>query len=81
MDLRTKLNIYSRNQARQIADELGDDECLACGGPRHEIHHRDGDPFNNHPMNLIPLCHRCHKAVHHMDRTVEGLQEWKRSLP
>lgn len=28
------------------------------------VHHKDGDPINNHPSNLVTLCHRCHKLVH-----------------
>ncbi|MGL4253418.1 MAG: HNH endonuclease signature motif containing protein [Fusobacteriaceae bacterium] len=28
------------------------------------VHHKDGDHLNNHPDNLITLCHRCHKLVH-----------------
>ena len=28
------------------------------------VHHKDCDPTNNNPDNLITLCHSCHKFVH-----------------
>lgn len=24
------------------------------------VHHRDGNPINNHPSNTVALCQRCH---------------------
>lgn len=46
------------------------DYCEYCGNKKLDtkltfvVHHKDGDPINNHPSNLVTLCHRCHKLVH-----------------
>jgi len=38
----------------------------AIGGEDHpQIHHIDGDPSNNDPLNLIPLCPNCHLSDQH----------------
>lgn len=42
------------------------DECERCQfTPKHtcqlDVHHRDGDPFNNDPANLETLCANCHR--------------------
>lgn len=41
--------------------------CLNCGGPAHDIHHRNArgmggssDPAIHHPSNLVSLCRPCH---------------------
>lgn len=44
------------------------DECARCGhdgsDKRLEVHHIDGDPYNNAMGNLEVLCTTCHKAHH-----------------
>lgn len=46
------------------------DHCEYCGKQHLEtkltfvVHHRDGNPINDDPSNLITLCHSCHKLVH-----------------
>lgn len=38
--------------------------CAECEAvPASERHHWDGDPFNNEPVNVVPLCHRCHMRL------------------
>jgi len=32
--------------------------------PGHDVHHRDGDPFNDDPANLIALTPEEHRAAH-----------------
>jgi len=52
--------------------------CQNCGtphgqGPGHRtltVHHRDHDPANNDPSNLVALCAACHLAEE---------RKWKRS--
>lgn len=49
--------------------------CPSCGRSygqvdRVDVHHRDGNPFNNDPENLVALCRRCHLAGKH-DRQVD----------
>lgn len=36
--------------------------CQKCGNQKAERHHKDGNPLNNHPVNIIFLCRR-----HHME--------------
>jgi len=44
--------------------------------PVQEIHHIDGNPRNNKPDNLIPLCGTCHNRVTRGEITKEKL--WRR---
>lgn len=37
---------------------------------RVDVHHRDGNPRNNDPENLVALCRRCHLEGKH-DREVD----------
>lgn len=38
--------------------------CRKCGKRVQEIHHKDGDSYNNKEKNLIPLCRKCHVKTH-----------------
>ena len=42
----------------------GEQSC-ACGRPAQQVHHIDGDGFNNDPSNLQGICKSCHTR-HHM---------------
>lgn len=43
---------------------------------RLEVHHKDGNPFNGTPSNLVALCRHCHQVRHGM--TPRGdLDDWK----
>ena len=40
--------------------------CVLCGKPNaSDVHHKDGNPQNNNPNNLIRLCRSCHTRIHH----------------
>ena len=39
--------------------------CAMCGADRPQIHHIDGDPANNAPENLLPLCPNNHLLDSH----------------
>ena len=48
--------------------EAADGRCERCGHlPLYPlnlgVHHLDGDKSNNHPANLVALCHSCHLYV------------------
>lgn len=62
-------------------------ECPECGrgierAKQFDVHHRDGNPTNNHPDNLVGLCRRCHIWHHSDTQTIKGLdvEEWKRAF-
>lgn len=42
------------------------ERCARCSvaGGRLEVHHRDGDPYNNSTENLEALCLPCHRRLH-----------------
>lgn len=77
---------YSRSLARKWFWEHHDKdeyECPKCGRDIHrakifDVHHKDGDPTNNDPENLVALCRRCHRWRHE-GPTLGGLdtEEWK----
>jgi len=51
-------------------------KCQRCGGvPRLNlllhVHHKDGDPQNNHVENLELLCSSCHRRAHHGEEEVQ----------
>lgn len=49
----------------RAARRKAENRCVKCGGVGAlEVHHRDGQPLNNTPNNLMPLCHNCHVDVH-----------------
>jgi len=39
--------------------------CAIGGEGNPQLHHIDGDPSNNDPLNLIPLCPNCHLSDQH----------------
>ncbi|MDS0258529.1 HNH endonuclease [Haloarcula sp. S1CR25-12] len=78
---RFRLRNKSRAQAREwYWNEYDRDsyECPTCGGDGpFDVHHRDGDPLNNHPLNLVAICWLCHKSEHRRRRAVQRVQDWK----
>ncbi len=54
----------SRARARRIVPM--DVHCAICGKEGYtEIHHKDHNPLNNSPENLVRLCKSCHAKQHH----------------
>jgi len=49
-----------RTRALRKYPDIG--PCRACGSPRAERHHVDGNTANNEPENIEALCRRCHMA-------------------
>lgn len=83
VDLRERLRMRSRAAARRrfwAEHDRDEYECPGCGsdGP-FEVHHRDGDWLNNHPLNLIGVCHGCHADEHRRRATMRNLNAWKDS--
>ena len=79
---RDRLKRKARKTARDIIDGLeGRDECIACGYNGYiEVHHIDGDWLNNHPLNLVPLCFKCHKHSHSGKKMMKRLQDMRREF-
>jgi len=82
LTVRRRLRIKARRTARELYwSEFQKDsaECVSCGTSDNlEVHHRDGDVLNNHIINLIAVCNRCHYAEHHRRSTRTRLDDWKR---
>lgn len=55
---------------RDIVREEAERRCEACGkaekdnGRRLDVHHRDGNKYNNARDNLVALCGECHTEAH-----------------
>jgi len=61
---------------REVCFREYDEECQVCGDTENvHVHHRDGNRVNNEIENLIPLCHSCHKNVHHGNRESELMSQ------
>jgi len=55
---------------RYFVEEWGIDSlmCFECQAVNEiEIHHINGNPYNNDVDNLQALCHDCHKQLHQME--------------
>lgn len=69
---------------RKVVLEMNNYRCSACGYGYLEVHHVDGNPLNNTLDNLVTLCRRCHRKVHHtrlhirtpedMDKCIESFR-------
>lgn len=45
--------------------------CENCGAKAKDRHHKDGNPLNNSPENILSLCRKCHV---HIDGRIKILQ-------
>lgn len=75
--IRAQLLIRTRHEAREKYWEVHDREAYACpdcgsDGPL-EVHHLDGNPFNNDMENLLALCYTCHRDRHRRWRVEQRL--------
>ncbi len=56
------------NLTIEEVNSLQSNGCSICGYNKLieviALHHKDKNPKNNNPNNLIPLCYSCHYAVH-----------------
>lgn len=81
MGFRSKLRKRTRDSARRRYYAEYERECHVCGsGEDVELHHRNGDPFDNRILNLIPLCNHHHKRAHLKKKRIrdsERIDEWK----
>ena len=57
----------AHGSARKIAYLIEGREkfCEICGTTKSiDIHHKDGNPYNNAPDNLVSVCRSCHMKLH-----------------
>lgn len=47
----------------------------ACGEPKAERHHKDGNTANNDPSNIDILCRRCHMEA---DGRMTKAKQWRK---
>lgn len=66
--------VVTRHGASQRAYKLRHPNCEVCGATESlregtpiklDVHHADGNRWNNSPENLQTLCHNCHMKWHH----------------
>lgn len=51
--------------------------CVMCGlVPAQVRHHKDGNPVNNAPDNVVFLCRACHAKLHHIGTHCRRGHEW-----
>jgi 5-methylcytosine-specific restriction endonuclease McrA len=70
---RSKYGLRAWRATRDGIKERDGHRCTICGsaGDLH-VHHRDQDPTNDHPANLVTLCGYCHARVHAEERRDGG---------
>lgn len=56
-------------------------KCPGCGRgikdvEQFEVHHKDRNPLNGSPENLVAFCRRCHHLLHDYEPP-ESLEDWK----
>lgn len=83
----TNLNNRARRRHRRrfwtsIPEDEDDYECPSCGRGRDvvtrwEIHHRNGDYFDGRLLNLVAVCHSCHRKLHRQQDIRERLREMR----
>ncbi len=67
-----KIKVLNARNSRKQATKTRSKSCAHCGsGSRLQVHHRDGNPLNNEPSNLVTLCASCHMRLH--------WQDWKKT--
>jgi len=57
-------NTHRWRKIKAIVHERDQGQCVLCGKTeRLDVHHVDGNLFNDAIANLVSLCHRCHMQV------------------
>lgn len=71
-------------EVREMLKKLGRDmkTCQSCGvrSKKLQVHHKDHNPFNNGPSNLLMLCRHCHGKIHDVDEDVMGIKSEEYTL-
>ena len=60
----------SKRNGRQTAQRINElilqkNKCEVCGSKNNlDVHHKDENPSNNNPSNLLVVCRSCHMKIH-----------------
>lgn len=74
-----KFDNINKSNYRKRAIEAKGRYCQICGSEDDiVVHHVDGDKENASLKNLLPVCKKCHKSIHH-GRV--GYEKWYQKLP
>ncbi len=50
---------------QKICFQNHEKKCIVCGEENIvDVHHLDGNKYNDSPLNLIPICPTCHRYWH-----------------
>ena len=75
----TYKDVKGKQDYRERCINKKGEKCEICGnGEKIEVHHIDGDRYNNVIENLIPVCHECHNKIH--TRSSTKLERWTNKL-
>lgn len=80
--VRKRLAIRARDKARERYWSEYDRDSHACwlcwdDDAPLDVHHADGDYLNNELLNLVALCHGCHRSIHRRQATRARINDWK----
>lgn len=75
---------HGRSKARQLSSATKNKKCYFHNTNKNiELHHIDGNPYNNEEKNWVFLCRQCHMRIHKLCQrlkcsTTEALDYYKR---
>jgi 5-methylcytosine-specific restriction endonuclease McrA len=75
----TEKSVMKKQNYRQRCIDQKGEKCNICGNNKNiEVHHIDGDRYNNSVENLIPVCEECHNKIH--THSSSELEEWSKKV-
>lgn len=68
-----QIRVMNPKNSRRQSGRMVKERCEVCSKHRGlHVHHKDYDPLNNDPSNLMTLCSSCHRRAHSPNWTEEG---------
>jgi len=74
-----KTKPYFSKKYRKTCFDNHEHKCVVCGEDKIlDVHHFDGNKFNNHPKNLIPICPTHHNYIHskYKNEVIDKVKEY-----
>lgn len=69
-----RIKVMNDKNSRRQSAKTRLEKCQICGRSGHHVHHKDENPQNNNPSNLMTLCGSCHRHCHSPNFTETGEQ-------